>query len=946
MKEHIKIFLAILTAILTLTTMISCTQTSKTQYLPTGGSGGPAVSGSAVLLNTATEAANSTDVRYAYDNAGNGLAIWYSYTAYGSRFLYSVYNPAKGTWSHAEEFFKNIDTPSIASTGTGIMVVFSLDQAVYARPWSSGTFGAPVKINTGAGNCYNATITSNGTGYGVAWRQYDTDRYNVHAVVYSGTAWGTPASLENTSGSPSGIGITAGGASYCVTWWEDSVNRFYASINNGSWTAAQEIDNGSYPYSTKVAGNNAGTFIYVFYDADYNIYARVFTGSSWGSVQDIDAGTNQAYIPDIASNGTTFNAVWYQSDSSNSRIYSSIYNAGSWTSAAAIDSGGYSASSPHIASDGTGYCATWQQSDGLTEKIYASRYVTAAWQAPELLNPSSTVNASFPYVSSNGSGYMAWWQEYNSNSPLYGTFYNLYASSFSGSAWSSPAQIDNGPHSYVYMGMIPFTVGYGFSFNYAENDSIGLLANVYRNSAWGGAVDLVAGQRHGSCMTIYQVPLLVRAGAETVAVWKQYDKSYGGTQKLYASVKTGSKWGALLLLADQTAGSYGAASSGSSVCVAWIAYDSTTGENRYVLKGKIYSGGAWGADTIIDNDVATYYSENPIVAGNASTNDFCVIWYQSDGVYNRVYANMHTATGWAGPHQIDNSGMDKNAYPDYLAAGTSRYCAVFDQDGLNYGTVYTGSAWTTPTLLYGSPIYPDKNTMAASGDNFAITQDISGDIYTNMYDGSTWSGMELQDKVSGDSSYTSTVMGDGAGGFCLAWYESYGGNSLITSRIYDSSLSSWGVADIITPLPIGSDTINENFPRIASNGSGYAVTFYSHDIYGTYSLYANVYDSGSWLGSDLVENNLSSIAPYNYSIASNGSGYGLVWWQYDTAFNLMLYGNVYDGASWKGQEPLSNGEGDVGDAEVISTGSSYTAAWFQIDAADNIVRNVWANTFK
>jgi hypothetical protein len=944
MKAQVKFFFTILMAFIAPIAIISCSQTSKTQYMPAGG--GSPVSRSAELLNGLTEALNDMSVSYSFDNSGNGLAIWFSQTGYGDRYLYAVYNPGKKEWSRPEEFYRNTSRPNLASNGAGIMATFSYNGNIYARTRSSGGFGDPVGINDASGADL-PTIVSDGTNYCIAWRQYDTanGRYDVYASRSNGASWSAPVALDSTAQTPNNIEVVSGGSGYCVTWYEQTTDRTFASVYIGSWSAAQNIGN-AFPTSTyRVDGNDAGTYVIAFDDSSNgfnSIFARVFNGS-WSGVTELDIGAWNAYSPRVASNGTTFWVVWSQYNGSNTNIYGTEYT-GSWGITQAIDTADGPAFEPVIASDGSGYCATWYQYDAGTYKTTAALYTPSTWQAASILSTSSTSSASGQLVSSNGAGYMIAWVEDDSGAPPESR-YSIHSCSYSAGAWSVPSLIQSNSYTMYNNLLQPFTGGYGLAYSYYTAAFPGLMANVFRNGEWSGSKDIVAGQRHGSCSRQSDIPVLYRAGQDTVAVYRQYESVNGsGMQKIFARVKTGSSWGAIQLISDQTNYSHYVASNGSAVCIVWTGWVSATSRNA--MQAKIYSNGAWGNTVIVDTDTNGYYSYDALVAGNASTNDFCVIFRQYDGSYYRTYANLHTSTGWAGPVQIDNTGMSANSQPYLVVAGTTGYCALFDQNSQIYGTVYKGSSWTTPEQLHTTGFSVSRFTMAGSGDHYAVSADLSGNVYTNVYDGTGWSGMEVQDLVPSTYAYASTLTGDGSGGFCLAWYENgASGYYNIMARLYDGSSLSWGDGEDTEVHGFMDQDYYSYSPRIASNGTGYAVVFRKQDMYGSFSLYASVNDGSGWLGADLLENAIADVESPYYDINSNGTGYSVVWQQYDAAMNLMAYRSVYDRGTWDGG-PLSNGEGNVQNVEVLGTGNSYTAAWYQVDAIDNLVLNIWTNTFK
>ncbi|MBN2158986.1 MAG: hypothetical protein JW807_06290 [Spirochaetes bacterium] len=944
MKGYLKYWFSVVMMVCLPLTIVSCQQSSKTSILPLpvagsggGGGGGGDVSATAVMLNGITRAFDNYASYYtAFNNAGYGMAVWNSETGSGSHVVYSIYDPGTGEWSAPREFADNVDSYNyrVASNGAGFMVVYGRNSMIYARTWSGGVLGALVNISGETTNAYGPVAASSGSGYCAVWRQYDTDRYNLYAAVHNGTSWGSPAQLIDTTDYPDVYTISTNGTGYCVTWRENS--RLFAAVYApSSWSAGTIVDSGAWPSNYSVAGN-ASRYVIVFQTGSDDIYANIYN-AGWGGASLIESSGGPAQAPRIASNGTTFCSVWHQHDGSTYSIYASTYNGTDWSGAETIDNGIYEAFSPDIASNGSGYCAVWYQYDGGTSyKIYANRYTTS-WQGAELLNPLNTEGSDQPYIYGNSSGYMAHWNETVAGESRIGS------SVHDGTAWSAMALVDPEYHSIYNPRAYPFNGGYGFAYSYQETAGPGLMANVYRGGAWVGAADISGGLLRGTSTAAYQTPVLYRAGSSTIAVWMQYDRENNGSWKLYASVKSGSSWGAPLLISAR-ASEYSAAYNGTDFCVVWTAFDNTKGRDK--LLGVIYSGGSWGSEVLLDNDINGRYSTAPRVAGNGSTDGFCVAWAQYDGSsYYALYVNIYdtSSSTWAVPSAV----MDNNTgWVDAVRvmAGDTNYCLTFNQNSRSYARIYDGS-WSAAEELDGAnQFWPNMYNMTASGDQFIVANSRSSDIYVNVYDGSSWSGMTVQDETQSNSAYSPAVAGDGAGGFCLTWYE-YKSYTGVMTRIYDGL--AWGDAMSANYFDeyLAPETGYE--PRVASNGSGYAVAFYKPNDFDTMDLCANVYEGGAglWIGAEILEDSISSVTSSDYSIGSNGTGYGVAWRQWNEDGVRMAYGSAFDGSGWE-RTVLSNGESDAGTPELVGAGSGYVAAWLQADAEQDLVSNLWSEIFE
>ena len=89
-------------------------------------------------------------------------------------------------------------------------------------------------------------------------------------------------------------------------------------------------------------------------------------------------------------------------------------------------------------------------------------------------------------------------------------------------------------------------------------------------------------------------------------------------------------------------------------------------------------------------------------------------------------------------------------------------------------------------------------------------------------------------------------------------------------------------------------------------------------------------------------------APREPEIASNGTGYAVSWVQYDGTVS-SLYANVYSGTAWSGVTLLENSMDEVetgtGEetppARVVSNGTNYSAIWAQYSTDPNVVTDLW-----
>ena len=122
-------------------------------------------------------------------------------------------------------------------------------------------------------------------------------------------------------------------------------------------------------------------------------------------------------------------------------------------------------------------------------------------------------------------------------------------------------------------------------------------------------------------------------------------------------------------------------SAGNAIAV-WYQYDGTYYRiyaNRYV------AGTGWGAAAAIETNPNN--ANNPQVSFDSAGNAIAV-WQQNDGTYYRIYANRYVAgTGW-GVAAIIDAGPTGAYYPQVSFDSAGNAIAVWDQSDGTYNRIY------------------------------------------------------------------------------------------------------------------------------------------------------------------------------------------------------------------------------------------------------------------
>jgi hypothetical protein len=262
-----------------------------------------------------------------------------------------------------------------------------------------------------------------------------------------------------------------------------------------------------------------------------------------------------------------------------------------------------------------------------------------------------------------------------------------------------------------------------------------------------------------------------------------------------------------------------------------------------------------------------------------------------------------------------------------------------------FTNVYSSGSWSkdgggdpTPWLIGSSS--PSHPSIASNGSGYAVSWvQVDGSntsIYANVFDTGTWSqGGTLLEHSAGNADYPS-IASNGSS-YAVTWqqFDSGGPNSSIYANIYSNG--TWSVDRTLLESSVNTALS----PRIASNGSTYAVAWYQYDGNGPYSIYANIFSNGTWsTGGTLIER--GSQYAHSPSIASDGSGYAVSWTQYDGT-NYRVYANIYSANAWQTDGTLIQTDPIFAyTSMIVSNGNKYSICWMQQDPGDILVMDIWA----
>lgn len=615
-----------------------------------------------------------------------------------------------------------------------------------------------------------------------------------------------------------------------------------------------------YQYDPKAALLSTGEMMVVWYDAsnswNYQIFGRCYDAAGNPVGDDFlinDFTGNDAYSPSIAACGNSFVVTWYDYRNGHEDIYAQRYGStGSALGGNFIvnDVASYSYS-PSIAANDSGFVIAWcDYRSGNGYDIYAQRYDAsgATMGSNFLVNDDvSNFDQYYPSVAISDSGFVVAWDDYRS-----GSSWEIYAQRYgsTGSPIGGNFLVNDGGSSNAWCPSV------------AANDSGFMIVWYdYRN----GNADIYA-QR------------LDLAGDTLGANFLVNDD--GGSYDQYT-------WGASNVAAND-----------SGFVITWYDYRSGNYYDAYAQRYDA-AGLAVGGNFLV-NDTSSIYCYYPSIAANE--NGFAVVWedtrYNPSGYFDifcqrydaagsalgaNFVANNDTGTAeqWDASVAMDRDGRSLAVWYDLRNDDGScntvdQYGQLYDADGNPVGTNFIINDTTGAFNRYGY----DPKAAFLPGGGFVVTwygYDFSWDchIYAQLFDSSgapVGGNFEVRD-ISTSYGYGPDVAATDSG-FMITWY--------------DNRNSSW---DIYAQLfKTDGDTIGGNFrvddgssdqyvPRIASNDSGYVITWYDYRN-GHSDIYAQLYKAnGDTIGGNFLVNDGGN-SQYEPSVAMADSGFVITWQDY------------------------------------------------------------------
>ena len=343
-------------------------------------------------------------------------------------------------------------------------------------------------------------------------------------------------------------------------------------------------------------------------------------------------------------------------------------------------------------------------------------------------------------------------------------------------------------------------------------------------------------------------------------------------------------------------------------------------------------------------------------AGNA-----IAVWSQDDGSNYNIYANRYTAsTGtWGTEELIESSSVANTVSPQIAVDGNGNAIVVWQQsDGIDesiYANRYTAStdSWGTAELIESGnngQAVQSQIAFDSAGDAIAVWSQSDGglsNIYINRYTaGAGWGTAELIATGDADNATRPQIAIGSNGNAIVVWSElsALGAKVSIYASRYTASTDSWGTEELLE----NSDDGHASDPQIAidDDGNGVAV-WWQPDSANLRHIYSNRYTPGAgWGTEERIESSDDGHSNYP-QIAIDGEGNVIAVWRQDDNINDgLLYANRYTAntGSWGTEALIGNGNGSVFQPQIAIDGEGNAiAVWHQFDGTHG---NIHANRFE
>ncbi len=598
---------------------------------------------------------------------------------------------------------------------------------------------------------------------------------------------------------------------------------------------------------------------------------------SWSQAEKlttVNSGVLRTDEPKLVSSSAGFAAAWKDRDAN---LFVSLFHDGEWVTkqVEGDDFGNYW--DFNLVSNGRGYLLTRVSYYG--NKLYALVSKDGiSWEDATNLYFSDNKTLNYSGVASNGAGYLVIFGENNTNS--------LFGKLFDGSTWQDIGRILGPTDGYNSQAQVLIASnGEGYSLVWLNSWGGSRVWNrIYTPSDGWSSKRMVAYKAETiegitSNGTGYCVVISMDSDSRLdVIVDPQGDGNWDSVQTLAAAVSI-----------QQTS----LVTDGEGYALAWNVYNDVEEEvGSFSYYASIYQNGEWSSTsdplltgTFVDAEFSNYLS-TPITFIGWNEEYILALKQKVDGAYSITTIQHENTDGWSEIDVLeDDSGLVTN--PAIAANPQEGISVIWHQFGDNGSEIAT---------------------------------------YRNQRLDKQWQGKQLISEGNYwlGSSYDTNLIAANNGSTLAVWSQDRSG--------YQALFANIRIGDRWQQAVILSDSITETPPQIATNGTGFTISWEEQASDESYRLQVLSFNVDDWSESVVQDISLlhQSTEPIHKALASNGDSYMLLYADFISSGLVNLRASLFDGASWS--EPATISESAThryGCLQIESNGSSYLSAWFQ-----------------
>ncbi|HEY3421443.1 MAG TPA: hypothetical protein VGK23_12905 [Methanomassiliicoccales archaeon] len=411
----------------------------------------PGASGTVELLEYGSGYASKPQVAAAIN--GNAVVVWQQYDGAHDSIYARMY--VAGVWGPVvllEYGTGNAWSPQVAMDreGNAVVVWQQFDDSshlnLYARYFSSGTWGEVTLLEYGTGNAWSPQVAMDDNGNAmVVWSQYDCSSHlSIYARYFSSGAWGAVALLEYGTGNAWSPQVAMDGNGNAMAVWSQLDSLSHMSVyamyfSSETWGEVMPLKTGAGDAScAQVAMDGNGNAMVVWSQTWWptdggqelsGIYSDRFSSGTWGTPQLLEnnSANNYFYDPRIAMDGNgDATVVWLWRASLDIRAVHAIrYESGVWSAMNELANVFGGISSAQVAMDDNGNAMVVCQYDGVWESIIASLYAGGTWEAVVLEHGAGDASNAQVAMDGNCKAMVVWQQDDGAHESIYGTSVRL-----------------------------------------------------------------------------------------------------------------------------------------------------------------------------------------------------------------------------------------------------------------------------------------------------------------------------------------------------------------------------------------------------------------------------------------------------------------------------------------------------------------------------------------